>query len=55
MDSVNAAVDHLVMTSTIVIAAIKGLNVLAEEKNLIQLFHLMMELDETITTEEYEI
>lgn len=53
VDSVNAAVDHLVMTSTIVMAAIKGLNILVQRKNLIKLFGLMKELDETITIEEY--
>lgn len=54
VDSVSAAVDHLVMTSTVVMAAIKGLNVLVKRKTLIELFNLMADLDVTVTTEQHE-
>lgn len=54
VSSVNGAVDHLVMTSTIIMAAIKGLNVLVRRKKLAELFRLMEELDQTVTPDEHE-
>ncbi|XP_055304753.1 odorant receptor 33a-like [Sitodiplosis mosellana] len=54
VDSVNAAVDHLIITSTVIMAIIKGLNVLAKKKTFVELLRLMKELDATVTTEEYE-
>lgn len=54
VDSVNAAVDHLIITSTVIMAVIKGFNVLAKQKNFIELFDLMKELDSTVTPEEHD-
>lgn len=53
VDSVNAAVDHLVTVSSIVMAAIKGLNVLANRNTFSELLNLMEQLDETISHEEH--
>lgn len=54
VDSVNAAVDHLVTVSSIAMAAIKGLNVLANRNTFSELLHLMEQLDESISHEEHE-
>lgn len=54
VDSVNAAVDHLLITSTVIMAAIKGVNVLAKKKIFVELLHLMKQLDETITPQEHD-
>lgn len=54
VDSVNAAVDLLVITSTVIMAVIKGLNVLVKKKTFVELLHLMKELDASITSAEYE-
>lgn len=54
VDSVNAAVDHLVITSTVIMAVVKGLNVLAKKKTFVELLRLMKELDSTVTPDEYE-
>lgn len=54
VDSVNAAVDHLVITSTVIMAVIKGLNVLAKKKTFVELLRLMERLDETVKPEEHE-
>lgn len=54
VDSVNAAVDHLVITSTVIMAVVKGLNVLAKKKTFVELLRLMNELDATVTSEEHD-
>lgn len=53
VDSIEAVVNNLIIASSIFLAAIKGMNVLAKKKYFIQLLHLMKELDDGITTEEY--
>lgn len=54
VDSVPAAVDHLVITSTVIMAVVKGLNVLAKKKTFVELLRLMKELDATVTPDEHE-
>lgn len=54
VNTVTTAVDRLVMTSTIVMAAIKALNVLTKRRTFMKLFHLMTDLDDTITPKEHE-
>lgn len=54
VDSVNTAVHHLITTSSVVMAAVKGLNVLAKRKTFAELLRLMKELDATVTNDEYE-
>lgn len=54
VNSVNAAVDHLVITSTVIMAVVKGLNVLAKKKTFVQLLRLMKELDATVSAEEHK-
>lgn len=53
-DSVEVFVDHLFISSTFIMAAIKGFNVFVKLKTFSQLFQLMSELDETITPEEHQ-
>lgn len=52
VDSINAIVDHLVITSTVVMAVIKGLNVLAKKRTFVKLLRLMKEMDQSVTNEE---
>lgn len=54
VDSVDAVVDHLIITSTVIMAALKGLNVLAKKKTFVELLNLLNKLDETITHEEHD-
>lgn len=54
VESVNSAVDHLIITSTVIMAVIKGFNALAKQKSFYELFDLMKELDSTVTPEEYD-
>lgn len=54
VDSVDAAVDNLIITSSVVMVVVKGLDVLAKKKTFVELLRLMMELDATVTFEEYE-
>lgn len=53
IDSVNAAVDNLIITSSVIMAVVKGLNVLAKKKTFVELLHLMKELDSTVTPAEH--
>lgn len=45
IDSVNAAVDNMIITSSVIMAVVKGLNVLAKKKTFVELLQLMKELD----------
>lgn len=54
VDSVNAAVQNLLISSTITMVVIKGMNVLANQKTFLEFFHVLSELDSTVTPDEYE-
>lgn len=54
IDSVNAAVDNMIITSSVIMAVVKGLNVLAKKKTFVELLQLMKELDSTVTPSEYD-
>lgn len=52
VDSVDEIVDHLLITSSVVIAAMKGINVLVKQKQFIKLLQLMKEMDQVTTNEQ---
>lgn len=53
INSVDAAVDYLLIASSITVAAIKAINVLSKRNKFIQLFDVMKKLDQSITCKEY--
>lgn len=52
--SVNQAVDNLVITSSLLMAGIKGVNVFLNRKKLKQLFEMLAKLDNDIKTKDEE-
>lgn len=48
VDSVDAIVEHLVLSSTVVMATVKGINVLIQKRKLVQLFGILNQLDENV-------
>lgn len=52
VDSMDAIVEHLVLSSTVVMASVKGINVLIQKRKLVQLFGILNQMDENVTIEE---
>lgn len=53
VDSVNKIVDHMIITSSVIMVAVKAYNVLVMRKQFDELLILMQELDDSTTIEEH--
>lgn len=51
VDSVDAIVDHLLLTSTLIMASVKGINVMVQKRKLVQLFNTLNAMDENVAVE----
>lgn len=53
--SVDAIVDNLVLTSSVILVVLKTFNVLVKQKIFYEVFDILKELDETITPKDHKI
>lgn len=51
VDSVDAIVDHLILTSTVIIAVAKSINVMVRKRKMVQLFNALNAIDENLAIE----
>lgn len=52
VDSVDAVVEHLVLTSTVVMASVKGFNVFVQKRKLVQLLDILNGMDEKVAIDK---
>lgn len=52
VDSMDQIVEHLVLSSTVVMASVKGFNVMIQKRKLVQMFSILAEMDENVAIEK---
>lgn len=52
VDSMDKIVEHLVLSSTVVMASVKGFNVLIQKRKLVRMFSILDEMDENVAIDK---
>lgn len=55
MNTVDAIVDNLVLTSSLILVSMKALNLLIHQQKLVEILCILKKLDKTISPQEYQL